>query len=179
MSREPGPIQPIQPIRPIRPIEIRVEVDADPASAFATYVDRFADWWPAAYTWSGGAHEGIGIEPRAGGFCYERGPHGLRLDWGRVTEWAPPERLGFTWQIDPDRTPQPNPGHASAVLVTFEPAGAGCRVTLRHDGFERHPGDGAAYRDAMAGADGWPLILERYAARVRRLVEAPWEAVTT
>lgn len=160
-------------------IELSVEVDADPASAFAAFVDRFADWWPAAYTWSGGAAEAIGIEPRIGGFCYERGPHGLRLDWGRVTAWEPPDRLAFSWQIDPDRTPQPNPAHASVVEVRFAAIGDGCRVTLRHDGFERHPGDAEAYRTAMASPEGWPLILDRYAARVRRLVEAPWEAVTT
>jgi hypothetical protein len=28
---------------------------------------------------------------RAGGFLYEKGPHGLRLDWSRVLAWEPPD----------------------------------------------------------------------------------------
>jgi uncharacterized protein YndB with AHSA1/START domain len=163
----------------IQPIRIAVEVDADPGGAFSTFVDRFGDWWPHANSWSGGVLEAIGIEPRVGGMCHEIGPYGFRLDWGRVIAWEPPGRLAFTWQIEMDRTPQPNPAHASEVEVTFEPIDGGTRVTLVHDAFVRHTVDGAAYRDAMASTDGWPLLLDRYVARVRRAVEAPWEGLST
>jgi hypothetical protein len=37
-------------------------------------------------------------------------------------------------------------------------------VTLTHRDFERH-GEGAqAYRDSMAAPQGWPYIMERFAA---------------
>lgn len=163
----------------IEPIRVSVDLDVGPDVAFATFVDRFADWWPHEYSWSGDALEAIGIEPRVGGFCYERGPYGLRLDWGRVTAWEPPHRLGFSWQIESDRTPQANPAHASQVEARFEPLPPGTRVTLIHDGFERHLRDGAEYRSALAADAGWPMILRRYAGRVLRTLEAPWESLTT
>jgi uncharacterized protein YndB with AHSA1/START domain len=164
----------------VEPIRISHRLPVPPEDAFATFTDRIAAWWPHDATWSGEALESIGIEPRIGGFCFERGPHGLRLDWGRVMAWEPPHRLAFSWQIGSDRTPAPNPAHASEVEVRFEPESAATtRVTLEHRGFERHAGDPAAYRDAMASASGWPLILERFRAAVVRRIEAPWEGLTT
>jgi uncharacterized protein YndB with AHSA1/START domain len=163
----------------IEPIRLSIEIGVGREAAFGHFVDRFETWWPREYSWSGDALESIGIEPRVGGFCFERGPHGLRLDWGRVTAWEPPHRLGFSWQIEMDRTPQPIPAHASSVELRFEAAQTGCRVTLVHSGFERHATDGAAYREALAAPAGWPLILDRYAADVRRSAEAPWEGLST
>ncbi|HVS64513.1 MAG TPA: SRPBCC family protein [Thermoanaerobaculia bacterium] len=163
----------------IDPIRLSADLAVDPDAAFATFVDRFGDWWPPEYSWSGGSLESIGIEPRVGGFCFERGPYGLRLDWGRVTAWDPPRRLAFSWQMEMDRTPQPNPARASEVEVRFEPVAGGSRVTLVHDAFERHAVRPDAYREALAAPDGWPRILDRYAARVRRTSEAPWEGLTT
>jgi uncharacterized protein YndB with AHSA1/START domain len=163
----------------LEPIRISHRLPVPPADAFSTFTDRLRAWWPSSATWSGDSLESIGFEPRVGGFCYERGPHGLRLDWGRVIAWDPPRRLVFSWQIAADRTPEPNPAHASEVEVTFETDGDGCRMTLRHAGFERHGATGARYRAAMAADPGWPAILARYVAAVERRSEAPWEGLTT
>jgi uncharacterized protein YndB with AHSA1/START domain len=88
-----------------------------------------------------------------------------------VLTWEPPRLLVFSWQIDPDRTPQPDPGKASEVEVRFaEEPGEGTRVDFEHRGFDRH-GDGAeAYRAAMDSAQGWDYILDRYR---RALVPRP------
>ncbi|MCV0402133.1 MAG: SRPBCC family protein [Chloroflexi bacterium] len=164
----------------IEPIELTLELGVDPEDAFTSFADRFRTWWPSEASWSGAGLESIGIEPFVGGFCYERGPHGLRLDWGRVTAWEPPNRLAFAWLIGADRTPEPNPAHASEVEVSFAPTPAGTRLVLVHRGFERHRGDGVAYRRAMASNDaGWPMLLERYRALIVRRTEAPWEGLTT
>ena len=163
----------------VAPIRLTHRLPVPAADAFATFTERMAAWWPADATWSGDSLESIGIEPRVGGFCFERGPHGLRLDWGRVTGWEPPNRLVFSWQIGADRTPEPNPAHASEVEVRFVDDGAGSRITLEHRGFDRHAGDAAGYRDAMASAGGWPRILDRFVAAVARRAEAPWEGLTT
>ena len=163
----------------IEPIRIGHRLAVPAADAFATFTERLQAWWPSAATWSGEALQAIGIEPRVGGFCYERGPHGLRLDWGRVTAWEPPHRLAFSWQVGFDRTPEPNPAHASEVEVTFEADASGSRITLEHRGFERHGDGAAAYRERMASDAGWPAILERYLAAVERRAEAPWEGLTT
>ena len=161
------------------PIRISHRLPVSAAEAFATFTERLAAWWPAEATWSGDGLESIGIEPRVGGFCFERGPHGLRLDWGRVTAWEPPHRLAFSWQIGASRVPEPNPAHASEVEVRFEDQAGGSRVTLEHRGFDRH-GDGAtAYREGMASDAGWPRILDRFRGAAERRVDAPWEGLTT
>ncbi|MFQ3787048.1 SRPBCC family protein [Halomonas sp. A29] len=129
-------------------------------SAFKLFAERLADWWPAEYTWSRSALNTIGIEPWQGGRCTEVGPHGFQVDWGRVLAWEPPERLIISWQIGPNRVPQPDPAHASTVKLGFHENGPrAARLILEHHDFRNH-GDGAEeYRDAMASEYGWPYIL--------------------
>jgi uncharacterized protein YndB with AHSA1/START domain len=161
-------------------IRERVTVSAPPEDAFAAFADGIHAWWPRDATWSGEGLERIGIEGHAGGFCFEIGPQGRRLDWGRVTTWEPPSRLAFTWEINADRTPAGGPAQASQVTVTFTPtADDGTIVELRHEGWERHGEEGGAYRDEMLRSGTWPRLLASYAATVARRHEAPWDGLTT
>jgi uncharacterized protein YndB with AHSA1/START domain len=139
-------------------------VAASTAQAFHVFAESLQTWWIREFTWSGSdALDRIGIEPGEGGKCYEIGPYGFRCDWGRVLVWDPPQRLVFTWQIGPDRVPEPNPDRATEVEVRFAPDGEGrTRVELEHRGFERHGEDGKAYREALE--EGWKQLLARYAA---------------
>jgi len=164
----------------IEPIRERVTVSGSPDDAFAAFTDGFGRWWPRAVSWSGDVLESIGIEPRVGGFLWERGPHGFRADFGRVQAWEPPHRLVFSWQVGPGRAPEPNPTRASEVEVRFRSVGDGrTRVELEHRRFERHGTGAAAYRKGMASGAGWPAILSAYAAALQRRSEAPWEGLTT
>ena len=139
----------------------QVRVELSPDDAFARFTEGMGEWWPPEYTWSQDALEAIGIED---GMCFERGPFGFTCHWGRILDWEPGARLVFSWQISPARVPEPDPERASEVVVTFEPEGDGCLVTLEHTGFERH-GEGAAdYEAAMRSEMGWPYILERFAS---------------
>jgi uncharacterized protein YndB with AHSA1/START domain len=151
----------------VAPVTASVTVPAPPERAFEVFTARFGDWWPREYTWSHDVLEEIGIEPHQGGICFERGPHGLRCDWGRVLVWDPPARLAFTWQIGPDRVPVPDPARSSEVAVRFLGEGTGTRVELQHRCFERHGDGGADYAHAMGAEQGWPLLLERFADAVR------------
>ncbi len=144
-----------------------VTVAAPADSAFHAFTERLADWWVREFTWSGPTClQAIGIEPRLGGMAYEVGPHGFRLDWGRVLVWQPPQRLVFSWQIAPDRVPVPDPAKASEVEVHFHPFSGGTRVDLEHRGFHRHGPDSEGYRRAMTA--GWTELLSRYAAAASR-----------
>ena len=164
----------------IAPIRASVTIDAPPADAFAGFTDGMGTWWPRAFTWSGELLERIGIEGRMGGFCFEIGANGMRLDWGRVSAWEPPGRLAFTWQIGPDRVPQPNPSQASEVEVTFAAARDDrTTVSVEHRGWERLGAGGADYREQLAGSGTWETILAAYAAAVERRAEAPWTGLTT
>jgi uncharacterized protein YndB with AHSA1/START domain len=142
-----------------------VVVPLPPEEAFRLFGPGLQRWWPREYTWGQEALDAIAIEPREGGFCYERGPHGFRCDWGRVLAWEPPRRLLFSWQIGPGREPVPDPAKASEVEVRFvaEEAEA-TRVELEHRGFDSHGEGGDAYRAALDSEQGWPYILDRYAA---------------
>lgn len=156
----------------IEPIRRAVRVDMPVAQAFEEFVTGFPRWWPPEYTWSGDVLDTVMIEPRLDGRCFERGPHGFEVDWGRVIVWEPPLRLVFTWQITPTRMPQPNPELASEVDVQFEPErNATSRVQLEHRGFERHGPGGAVYREDMNAREGWTYLLERYAASAMAAAE--------
>ena len=152
----------------------KVTVPLTGEAAFDLFVNRLGEWWPRQYTWSNVVLEEIAIEPRVGGMCLERGPHGFRIDWGRVLAIDPPQRLEFTWQISPKREPIPDPEHASTVAVTFTDKDVDeCEVGVVHSTFEAH-GDGApGYEAALAGNAGWPYILNRFAAAARRYDPPP------
>lgn len=145
-------------------IRTQVAIPKPPREAFQLFTERLGEWWPPQYTWSQDALEELGIEPRVGGFCYERGPHGFRCDWGRVIAWEPPTRLAFRWQISQRREPVPDPNKASVVEVTCRvwDDGMRCRVQLEHREFGRHGAGADEYRKALASDQGWPFILEQY-----------------
>jgi len=146
----------------IEPVRETTTVPVARSEAFAAFVERLGSWWPPSYTWSGDVLDLIAIEPRAGGRCFERGPHGFEVDWGRVVSYEPSSRLAFTWQISPRREPVPDPARSSEVEVSFTEDGEGTRVELVHDHFGRH-GEGAAdYREAMASGQGWAYLLGCY-----------------
>jgi len=145
-------------------------VPCTPEHAFAAFTEAFGSWWPPEYTWSQRALEAIGIEPGEGGACFELGPYGFHLDWGRVLAWEPPRRLVFSWQIGATRVPEPDPARSSEVEVRFEPDGDdGTRVELVHRDFARHGEEAAGYRAAMGSEQGWDFILRRFAAHLARL----------
>jgi uncharacterized protein YndB with AHSA1/START domain len=146
-------------------IQAEVTVQVTDERAFEVFVDNFASWWPPEYSWSQDVLEDIGIEPHEGGLCFERGPHGFRCDWGRVLDWDPPRRLVIAWQISPRREPEPNPAKASEVEVQFDADGeGGTSVRLEHRAFERHGDDADEYARMLGSEQGWPWLLDRFAA---------------
>lgn len=146
-------------------IEETVTVALTLDQAFALFTDGFGAWWPADYTYAGAVGlSSISLGMKSGDLCHEIGPHGFRVDWGRLLDVEPPSRLRFLWQIAPDRTPQPDPAQSSEVEVRFTPTASGeTLVRLTHSGFGRYGEAGAAYRDEMASAYGWRLILQALA----------------
>lgn len=147
----------------IRSIDVPVSVDR----AFTAFTAGLTTWWPRAFTFGEDRYVRAGVDPEVGGQWYEVDVDGARTSWGDVLTWEPPRRLVVTWQISPQRTPEPNADHASTVEVCFEPLGdAQTRVEVRHTDFERH-GDGAEkMRAGMASAQGWDGLLATYAAHL-------------
>ncbi len=141
----------------------QVTVSATSAEAYRIFVERFGDWWPAAYTFSGEDLAAIAIEGTEGGRCVERDRQGTEWVWGTVVRAEPPNRIVFRWQITGDRQIETEPDRASEVEVRFaKDGGDQAIVTLEHRGFARH-GDGwRDYLSGMASEQGWSYCLDLY-----------------
>jgi uncharacterized protein YndB with AHSA1/START domain len=141
----------------IEPLRLEFEVACPPEHAFEVWTAQFSRWWPRSHSVSGDANADVILEPRMGGRIFERAPDGTEHDWGQVTRWEPPLRLGYLWHIRRDRS------HATDVLVTFEDGGDGTtRLVIEHTGWERLGADAQQWRDANVG--GWSSLMPHYVA---------------
>lgn len=153
----------------VEPIQLSMDVPVSVNRAYGFFTEQMHTWWPKEYTWSGDVLETIAIQPETGGRCFERGPHNFELDWGRVLVWEPPHRLVFTWQISPERVPQPDPDKASQIELRFSVGEKNeTHLEFKHRDIANHGEGSAAYRDALAAPQGWSYILDRYAAALNQ-----------
>lgn len=141
----------------IDPLELTYEAACEPAHAFDVWARRFSTWWPKSHSVSGDPGVEVFFEPRLGGRIYERVPDGTEIDWGEVTLWEPPVRLGYLWHIRRDRA------DATDVEVAFVATAKGTtRIEITHSGWERL-GEGAEeWRDANRG--GWGGLIPHFVA---------------
>ena len=106
------------------------------------------------------------LEGRPGGRIFERTPAGVEHDWGEVTVWEPPTRLGYLWHLRRDRA------DATDVEIRFVDRGDGTtRVEIEHRGWERLGADGETWRDRNHG--GWATLLPHFVERAARRDDAP------
>ena len=99
----------------------------------------------------------MALEPRLGGRIFERTPDGTEIEWGRITSWQPPHRLGYAWHIGRD------PADATDVEVTFVDLGDGTsRLDIVHSGWERLGAQATPYREA--NTDGWQALAGAFVA---------------
>ncbi len=139
----------------IEPIQLAFEVDCPAEHAFQVWTARIADWWPADHTASTEPDLTVILEGRPGGRIFERTTAGIEHDWGVVTVWEPPTRLGYLWHLRRDRA------DATDVQVRFLAEGERrTRVEIEHRGWERLGADGVAWRDRNFG--GWSTLLPHF-----------------
>lgn len=140
----------------IDPIRISFDVACSPEHAFTVWTAKTSRWWPVSHTVSETPGLDIIFEPRAGGRIYERTPDGREVDWGDITAWEPPRKLGYLWFIRVDRS------DATEVEISFIASGGGTRVEIEHRGWERLAERGPSWRDANQG--GWNGVLPHFIA---------------
>lgn len=139
----------------VPPVSRTVLVRCTPADAFALFTDDIGGWWPLA-THGVLEHEAAGVS-FDGGRIVETAPSLAPEVWGEVLTWEPPDLLAFTWH--PGR-----PGtERTQVTVTFRAEGGGTRVALDHVGWEILGETASEIRAGYDGADGWTLVLDRFA----------------
>lgn len=152
----------------IEPVRASVRLDCPVDHAFELFTEHIGLWWPLAYTFAGARLATVEIRPGAGGQWLERDLDGAETGWGAVTGWDPPNGFEAEFGVSPRRAPEPE-GRRSRVRFRFVREDGGSRVSVEHDGFERHGEEGAMMRDGLASPQGWPLILAEFAREARRL----------
>lgn len=142
-----------------------VVVPVPPAEAFAAFTGRFGEIKPPEHNLLGAAVVESVFEPRVGGHVLDRGPDGRECRWARVLVWEPPHRVVFTWDIGPSWQLESDPERTSEVEVRFVADGENAtRVELEHRHIDRHGPGWETLRDGVAGEQGYPLWLARFAA---------------
>ena len=146
-------------------IRKQVVVEAPITRAFAVFTERLGDYKPAEHNLLQVPIAQTVFEPRVGGHIYDRGTDGSICRWARVLAYQPPERVVFSWDISPHWQLETDPVHSSEVEVRFTAETPHrTRVELEHRNIDRHGPDWQSLSDGVAGDEGWPLYLERYAA---------------
>jgi uncharacterized protein YndB with AHSA1/START domain len=141
----------------IEPIRLSFEVRCPADHAFEVWTSRIAQWWPADHTASGEADATVVLEGHEGGRIFERTTSGTEHEWGEVTIWEPPTRLGYLWHLRRDRA------DATEVEIRFIARGdANTRVEIEHRRWEALGAEGETWRDRNRG--GWATLLPHFVA---------------
>jgi DNA-binding transcriptional ArsR family regulator len=139
----------------IEPLRLSFHVACSVEHAFSVWTSGIGTWWPTDHTVAGLADLFVVLEGGTGGRIYERSPDGVEHDWGEVTVWEPPTRLGYLWHPRRDRA------DATEVEITFvEHGDVATRIEIEHRGWERLGADGDAWRTRNRG--GWQSLLPHY-----------------
>ena len=141
-----------------------IVVDAPIDKAFSTFVDRFGDFKPKEHNMLSSPIARTTFDPEVGGHIYDVGEDGSECRWARVLAYEPPNRVLLSWDISPRWQIETDPEKTSEWEVRFTAETPHrTRVELEHRKLDRH-GDGwQGVRDGVAGDQGWPLYLQRYA----------------
>ena len=141
----------------IEPLRMTFEVACPVEHSFDVWTAKTSRWWPVSHTVTGEPGLEVVFEGWLGGRIFERTRAGLEVDWGEITVWEPPRRLGYMWHIRADRA------DATEVEITFVDQGnATTRVDIEHRGWERLGARGRPWRDVNRG--GWEGVLPCFRA---------------
>ncbi|MGH7074969.1 MAG: SRPBCC family protein [Stellaceae bacterium] len=146
------------------PVKQFVVVEAPIERAFKVFTEDFGRFKPPEHNLLAVPIAETVFEPRVGGHIYDRGTDGSECRWARVLAYEPPNRVLLSWDISPRWQIESDPERTSEWEVRFIAETAHrTRVELEHRKLDRH-GDGwESVREGIAGDQGWPLYLQRYA----------------
>jgi uncharacterized protein YndB with AHSA1/START domain len=145
-------------------VRTAIVVDAPIDRAFRAFTEDFDRVKPREHNMLGVDIAETVFEPRVGGRVYDRGADGSEFQWARVLAFEPPNRLVFSWDLNPQFQIESDPDRTSEVEIRFiAESDRRTRVELEHRNLDRH-GDGwEDTRDAIGSEGGWPLYLQRFA----------------
>lgn len=145
-------------------VRTQIVVEATIAQAFAVFTERFGDFKPPEHNILGVDLAETVFEPRVGGHIVDRAVDGTECRWARVLAYEPPNRVMFSWDLDPRWQVESNQDQTSEVEVRFIAETAQrTRVELKHRHIDRHGESWQGIREGVGGEGGWPLYLQRFA----------------
>ena len=146
-------------------VRTSIVVEAPISRAFKVFTEDFGSFKPAEHNMLKVAIAETVFEPKVGGFLYDRGVDGSVCRWARVLAYDPPNRLLLSWDISPQWQVEVDPLKTSEWEVRFIAETAQrTRVEIEHRNLDRHGEGWQGVRDGVAGDQGWPLYLQRYAS---------------
>jgi uncharacterized protein YndB with AHSA1/START domain len=145
-------------------VRTMVVVEAPIERAFRVFTEDFGSFKPPEHNMLQVEIAETVFEPRVGGHLYDRGVDGSECRWARVLAYEPPNRVVISWDISPQWQIETNLEKTSDVEVRFISEGPErTRVELEHRNLDRHGEGWESVRDGVAGPDGWPLYLQKFA----------------
>jgi uncharacterized protein YndB with AHSA1/START domain len=142
----------------------KIVVDAPIERAFSVFTNDFGAFKPREHNLLSVDITETTFEPRVGGHIYDRGVDGSECRWARILAYEPPDRVVFSWDINPQWQLETDPEKSSEVEVRFIAETSGrTRVVLEHRNLDRHLEGWEALREGVDSDGGWPLYLQRYA----------------
>lgn len=149
---------------PVASVKQSVVVEAPIERAFKVFTEEFGSFKPPEHNLLAVPIVETVFEPRIGGHIYDRGTDGSECRWARVLAYEPPDRLLLSWDISPRWQIETDPARTSEWEVRFIAETTNrTRVELEHRNLERHGQGWESERDGVAGDQGWPLYLKRFA----------------
>jgi len=145
-------------------VRASIVVDAPIERAFSMFTEGIESWWPPEHHLLEADLAGMVFEPRVGGNVYDRGVDGSECRWSRVLAYEPPDRVVFSWDINPQWQIETDPGRTSEVEVRFLSDGPQrTRVELEHRNIDLHGEGWEQIQGAVGSPDGWNHGLQRFA----------------
>jgi uncharacterized protein YndB with AHSA1/START domain len=140
-----------------------IVVEASIEQAFRVFTEDFDRIKPREHNMLGVEIAETVFERQAGGRIYDRGVDGSEFQWARVLTFEPPNRVVFSWDLNPQFQIEADHDKTSEVEVRFiAESELRTRVELEHRNLDRHGPGWEGERDAVGGEGGWPLYLKRY-----------------
>jgi uncharacterized protein YndB with AHSA1/START domain len=148
---------------------VSLRVEATPEEAFDVFTQEIGAWWkPNGLFQLTPRGDGVlSFEPGETGRLITTLPNGHVFEIGRITAWAPGERLAFTWRQATFAAEQ-----QTTVEVRFEPVDGGTRVTVEHRGWDAIPVEHVARHGfplnvfQMRQGEHWRALLASMAGQV-------------
>jgi uncharacterized protein YndB with AHSA1/START domain len=149
---------------PIAAVKQSVVVEAPIERAFKVFTEEFGSFKPPEHNLLGVPIAETVFERHVGGHLYDRGADGSECRWARVLAYEPPNRVLLSWDISPRWQIETDPDKTSEWEVRFTAETPHrTRVEIEHRKLDRHGMGWESERDGVAGDQGWPLYLRRFA----------------